>query len=231
MKEHEPTLGLTASKSALQYLNARRGGPTAYQGGPGHQVSSQPRPAARASQHPPVESRSAPPGQELICFYCQQEGHNASLCPIRKAKLSGTCYTPRAEVASDGGGQQRFKDVTINGESVTALVDSGSFLTLVQRELVPTGVVDYSRQEDSLCVYEDRHSYPTAEMTVVVVEQPYLLTVGVVERLPVAILGWDIPLLLDMPLEAGPKDSDLGKGLSGDHPRPGLIQNPGQQFA
>ena len=135
MKEREPTDGLAARKLALQCFNARRGGPIAHQGGPGRQVSSQPRPATRASQHLPGEHRPAPrqrsPGKELICFYCQQAGHKASLCPIRKAKLSGACYTPRAEVASAGGGQQRFKDITINGDSVTALVDSGSFLTLV----------------------------------------------------------------------------------------------------
>ncbi len=125
VKEHEPTDGLATGKLALQYLNARRAGPTAYQGGSSCQVSSQPRPAARASQQPPGEPRPTPcqrsPGKELICFYCQQAGHKAALCPIRKAKLSGACYTPRAEVASAGGRQQRFKDVTINGESVTAL--------------------------------------------------------------------------------------------------------------
>lgn len=79
---------------------------------------------------------------------------------------------------------------------------------------MPTGVVDYSRQEDILCVHGDSHSYPTAEVTVVVDQQPYLLTVGVVERLAVAaILGWDLSVLLDVLLEARPKDSDLGKYL------------------
>ena len=79
-----------------------------------------------------------------------------------------------------------------------------------------------------------RHSYPTAEVTVVVGEQPYLLTVGVVERLPIAaILGWDLPVLLDVLLEAGPKDSDLGKGLSRHaitraQARAGVAPDPGQ---
>ena len=159
VKEHEPTDGLAAGKLELQYLNARRGGTTAYQGGPSRHIPLQPRPATRASQYPPGEHRPAPcqrsPGKELICFYCQQAGHKASLCPIRKAKLNGACYTPRAQVASAGGGQQCFKDITINGESVTVLVDSGSFLTLDRRELVPMGVVDYSRQEDDLCVHGD----------------------------------------------------------------------------
>lgn len=42
-------------------------------------------------------------GKDLICFYCQQPGHKASLCPIRKAKLSGACYAPREEEISTVG--------------------------------------------------------------------------------------------------------------------------------
>lgn len=143
-------------------------------------------------------------------------GHKASLCPIRKAKLTGACYTPQAEGVKAGGGQQYFKDVFINGQPVTALADSGSFLTLVRRDLVPIGVVDFNRQEDVLCVHGDRHSYPTAELTVVVDEQPYLLTVGVVEKLPVAaILGWDLPVLYDVLLEGRVKDSDCEEAVTG----------------
>ncbi|XP_055022416.1 zinc finger protein 24-like isoform X1 [Boleophthalmus pectinirostris] len=150
VKEHEPTEGLAAAKLALQYLNARRGGPAAYPGGPGRQPS-QPRPATRVNSHLPGDPSPAPsqrgPGKELVCFYCQQSGHKASLCPIKKAKLCGACYTPRAEDVSAGERRQCYKEVTINGEPVTALVDSGSLLTLVRRDVVPTSIVDYSRQE------------------------------------------------------------------------------------
>uniref|UniRef100_A0AAV2L2U1 SCAN box domain-containing protein n=1 Tax=Knipowitschia caucasica TaxID=637954 RepID=A0AAV2L2U1_KNICA len=41
VKEHEPTEGLAAAKLAQQYLNARRGGPAPYQGGPGRQTPAQ----------------------------------------------------------------------------------------------------------------------------------------------------------------------------------------------
>ncbi|XP_042247194.1 uncharacterized protein LOC121882816 [Thunnus maccoyii] len=239
VKEHEPIDGLAAAKLAQQYINARRGGPASYQGGPRRQPSSQPRPAARANPHLPGERRSAPSqhssSKELICFYCQQAGHKASLCPIRKAKLSGACYTPRAEDGRAVGRWQHFKDITIYGEPVTALVDSVSFLTLVQRDLVPTGIVDYSRQEDILCVHGDSHSCPTADLTVVVDEQPYLMTVGVVEKLPVAaILGWDLPVLLDVLLDVEAKDSDGVKGLSGQvitraQARAGVTSDPWQR--
>ncbi|XP_054875465.1 uncharacterized protein LOC129351003 [Amphiprion ocellaris] len=210
VKEHEPADGLAASKLVLQYINARKGGPAAHPGGPSCQLLSQPRPAVRSGYQPPGDFNTAPnqrgPGKELICFYCQQPGYKASLCPIRKAKLTGACYTPRAEAVNAVGRRQRFKDITVNGQPVTALLDSGSFLTLVRRDLVPTGMVDFSRQEDILCVHGDRHAYPTADLTVGVKGQAYLLTVGVVEKLPVAaILGWDLPVLLDVLLkERGP---------------------------
>eukprot|EP00064_Thunnus_orientalis_P016885 superscaffoldBa00003444_g16958 len=120
VKEHEPTDGLAAAKLAQQYINARRGGPASYQGGPGRQPSSQPRPAARANPPLPGERHPAPSqhssSKELICFYCQQAGHKASLCPIRKAKLSGACYTPRTEDGRAVGRRQRVQDITINGE-------------------------------------------------------------------------------------------------------------------
>uniref|UniRef100_A0AAQ5XHE4 Gypsy retrotransposon integrase-like protein 1 n=1 Tax=Amphiprion ocellaris TaxID=80972 RepID=A0AAQ5XHE4_AMPOC len=220
VKEHEPADGLAASKLALQYINARKGGPAAHPGGPSRQLLSQPRPAVRSGYQPPGDFNTAPnqrgPGKELICFYCQQPGHKASLCPIRKAKLTGACYTPRAEAVNAVGRRQRFKDITVNGQPVTALLDSGSFLTLVRRDLVPTGMVDFSRQEDILCVHGDRHAYPTADLTVGVNGQAYLLSVGVVEKLPVAaILGWDLPVLLDVLLEEEGKDTDCEKGVLG----------------
>lgn len=115
VKEHEPADGLAASKLALQYINARRGGPAAQPGGPSRQLLPQPRPAARSNCPPARDSSSAASqrgaGKELVCFYCQQPGHKASLCPIRKAKLTGACYTPRAENANAVGKWQRFKDV------------------------------------------------------------------------------------------------------------------------
>lgn len=62
-------------------------------------------------------------------------------------------------------------------------------------------------------MHGNSYSYTTADLTVVVDEQPHFLLVGVVEKLPVtSILGWVSPVLLDVLLEA--KDSDCSKGLS-----------------
>lgn len=44
-------------------------------------------------------------------------------------------------------------------------------------------------------MYGDNHPEPTVELTVIIDDQPYLLTVGVVEKLlVVAILGWELLL-------------------------------------
>ncbi|CAL9689797.1 unnamed protein product [Knipowitschia caucasica] len=177
VKEHKPTQGLAAAKLAQQYLNARRGGPAPYQGGPGRQTPAQTSSARVHTQQSADSNHAASqrgPGKDFECFYCQQLGHKASVCQIRKGKLTGACYTPRAEDLSAVGRRQRFKEVSINGDPVTALIDSGSYMTLIRRDLVPTGQVDYSRKEDIFCVHGDRHSYPTAELTLVVNEQPYL---------------------------------------------------------
>lgn len=79
---------------------------------------------------------------------------------------------------------------------------------------MPTGLVDYSRRQAIRCVHGDSHAYLTADLTVVVDKQPYLLTVGVVDKLHVpAILGWDLPVLLEVLLKS--KDIDSNAALSG----------------
>ncbi|XP_010784578.1 zinc finger and SCAN domain-containing protein 25-like [Notothenia coriiceps] len=50
VKEHEPTEGLAAAKLALQYINARRGGPPARSTTFTHQPAHQPRPAKRENR-------------------------------------------------------------------------------------------------------------------------------------------------------------------------------------
>lgn len=84
---------------------------------------------------------------------------------------------------------------------------------VVKRNLVPVGSVDYKRQERILCINGDEQLYPTADVTAVINEQSYLLTVGVVEDLPVdARLGWDLLVLMDLLLEAEQTEGvDSGK--------------------
>ncbi|XP_059184745.1 uncharacterized protein LOC131968014 [Centropristis striata] len=224
VKEHEPAEGLIAARLALQYLNARRGGPAS------RSTSAAPRPTYQPPQTRPgrreyrqeVPGTSTAPnqqasGKDFVCYYCQQPGHKASVCPIRKAKVSGACYAPRPEVApneSKTDQMQHHKTVSINGQQVTALLDTGSFTSLIKHSLVPAGCVDYSRQTDILCVHGDKHPYPRADVTITIDEQPYLLTVGVVQNLPVdMILGWDLPVLMDLlHNKEVPVEPDFGEG-------------------
>lgn len=94
-------------------------------------------------------------------------------------------------------GGQRNKKVNVNGQQATALLDTGSFASLIKRSLVPVNSVDYKRQEEILCVHRDKHPYPKAVVTVTINEQPYMLSmsVGFVQNLPVdVILGPELPV-------------------------------------
>ncbi|KAK7939480.1 hypothetical protein WMY93_002806 [Mugilogobius chulae] len=170
VKEHEPTEGLAAAKLAQQYLNARKGGSGHYPTNATRRPAPPPRTVRRevypesAGNLNPATTRQGT-GKELICFYCQQPGHKAALCPIRKAKLTGACYVPRSEGKTETV-MRRYKKVTVNGQTVEALLDSGSSLSLVRQDFVPMSAMDYSKSEDILCVHGDKHPYPTADLTV-----------------------------------------------------------------
>ncbi|XP_045546301.1 uncharacterized protein [Salmo salar] len=213
VREHEPKDGLMAAKLALQYHNAHKGGP--------------PRPAAPAprslrdtrdirdtrdgggnsggyvSGRREVRDYAVrSDGRGLTCFYCRQQGHKASMCPLRKSKLSGYCYVPR-----EGDGVQNRQTgegsvlvpVKVNGKSLTAMIDTGSSLSLIRKCNVPVNDIDYGHQTLIQCVHGDQSQQPTAELTVEIQGQKYLLKVGVMEKLPFEmILGRDVPVLSDL---------------------------------
>ncbi|KAK7909657.1 hypothetical protein WMY93_014341 [Mugilogobius chulae] len=206
VKEHEPEDGLTAAKLALQYQNARRGGPPRFSSTP--RPFHQPAPA-RPNRETNQDTRGTPssattqqaPGKPIVCYYCQQPGHKASVCPVRRDKLTGACYAPRVEklVPTQSLKERTMKTVTLNGQQVTALLDSGSFTSLVKKSHIPVNCVDYSLKTDIVCVHGDSHAYPKSEVSVIIDDQPYLMTVAVVDNLPVdLVLGTDLPVLLDL---------------------------------
>ncbi|XP_049323293.1 zinc finger and SCAN domain-containing protein 12 [Astyanax mexicanus] len=103
VQEHEPTNGLEAAQLAQQYLNARRGiarssqaslresRPARVHASPSHFEQGQDQ-----SVMPAVGQKETPQRKgTLICFYCGQQGHKASVCPLKKPKLSSLCYVPR----------------------------------------------------------------------------------------------------------------------------------------
>lgn len=79
------------------------------------------------------------------------------------------------------------------------MLDSGSFMSLARQDLVTVNTISYNQHVDILCVHGDKHPCPTAELNVTINDQPYLLIVWVVEKMPVALLlGWDLPVLFDL---------------------------------
>ncbi|XP_035986825.1 uncharacterized protein LOC105922039 [Fundulus heteroclitus] len=208
VKEREPKDGNRAAKLATQFLNARRGGSGANFISRSRRATSQPVQVKATTErgnrdfpgNPSREPDYHQPGKTFVCYYCQQPGHKASVCPVRKAKVTGACYPPRLEEGNieTENISRHYQEITVNGQNVTALLDTGSFMSLIKQSLVPVGHIDYGRQGDILCVHGDKHTYPKADLTVVIDEQPYLLTFGVIENLPVdVIFGRDLPVLFD----------------------------------
>ena len=102
--------------------------------------------------------------------------------------------------------------MTVNGQFVMALLDSGSFMSLVRQDLVPVSNLDYSKQENVLCVHGDNHPGPTVDVAVNIDEQTYLSTPGVVEKLPVPVLfAWSSPIPLDLLLKTTSAETNSGE--------------------
>ncbi|XP_073668194.1 uncharacterized protein [Paramisgurnus dabryanus] len=203
VKEHEPRSGLEAAKLAQRYLNAHRGGPRTQNPKGTVRTFTQSNTDAVAQrsgvEHTSTQGQHPSLGKGLICFYCQQSGHKASVCPARKAKLTGYCYVPREEdnVRDSVGNLRNCCDVTINGQTLQALVDTGSSISLIKPCYVHN--VDYLMTTSVQCVHGDIKQYPQAEVTVGICDQMFLLTVAIVDNLPAdMILGRDIPVIYDL---------------------------------
>uniref|UniRef100_A0A673Y1W5 Gypsy retrotransposon integrase-like protein 1 n=1 Tax=Salmo trutta TaxID=8032 RepID=A0A673Y1W5_SALTR len=126
----------------------------------------------------------------------------ASMCPLRKSKLSGYCYVPR-----EGDGVQNRQcgegsglvPVKVNVTILTAMIDTGSSLSLIRKGHVPVNDIDYSHQTLIQCVHGDQSQQPTAELTVEIQGQKYLLKVGVMEKLTFEMIwGRDVPIHSDL---------------------------------
>ncbi|KAL2099488.1 hypothetical protein ACEWY4_003882 [Coilia grayii] len=152
---------------------------------------------------PPAKPRSDTerrPEGPIVCFYCKQEGHIKPECPHRKPKYSTHSCIPRPGEGSVGFmGRLQTILVTVNGETVTALLDSGSTQTLVQPHLVEKRDILPGKKLKVLCVNGDEHEYLVADVYLQVQGQTYQVTVGVVERLshPV-VIGQDIVVLPEL---------------------------------
>lgn len=90
-------------------------------------------------------------------------------------------------------------ELTVNGQTLNALVDTGSAMSLIKRCYVQENLIDYSNIMVIQCVHSEQKEYSITEVTVSVNKQPCLMSVGVVERFPVGmVLGWDMPVLSEL---------------------------------
>uniref|UniRef100_A0A8C1KT19 Gypsy retrotransposon integrase-like protein 1 n=1 Tax=Cyprinus carpio TaxID=7962 RepID=A0A8C1KT19_CYPCA len=138
------------------------------------------------------------PKRPPICYLCGQEGHTKPNCPKISAQLTQLCFVPRRE-GTKSPSSLKTTNVEINGEKLTALIDTGSDQTLVRRKFISPSLISTVKKLPICCVHGDERLLPTANVYVKIEEQIYLVEVGVADNLsfPV-ILGRDIPVLLEL---------------------------------
>lgn len=87
----------------------------------------------------------------------------------------------------------------INGHHVQALLDTGSFMTLLNKAFVSLGTLDYQYATSIQCVHGDQRPYPVTDVNIVIEDQAFVLRVGVLDNMPHGmILGRDLPILNDL---------------------------------
>ncbi|XP_037613520.1 uncharacterized protein LOC119480935 [Sebastes umbrosus] len=148
----------------------------------------------------PVHSNLKP---NFTCFYCQQPGHKASFCPLKRSKTVELCSVPRPDNDDHDDVNENemiphrhVVDVTVNGHVAKALADTGSSQTLVKSSLLHNSLTNFERNVNITCVHGCRKDYPTAEVIIEVEGQAFMLTVGALDHLAYdVILGEDLPVL------------------------------------
>ncbi|KAL0199477.1 hypothetical protein M9458_008017, partial [Cirrhinus mrigala] len=134
---------------------------------------------------------------------------------LEKFNISPETYRQRLEHSKEEIGEAKALgsvreslttfDVTVNGHSLQALLDTGCSMSMLKSCYVTN--VDYLNTASVQCVHGDVKRYPRAEVLVEVQDQMYLLNVAIVDSLPMdMILGQDLPVLNDL-LQATAKDS------------------------
>ncbi|XP_061769323.1 zinc finger protein 449-like [Nerophis ophidion] len=145
VKEHKPEDGLTAAKLASQYFNARKGLRMPRQ--QNNRVAAQG--AANLSNQRGVQkaggystsgdNRRFPkqsPVKDLICYHCQQPGHQAPVCQLKGPKLSSICQVPHLSVPAsvmapalasnpEPEAEPNMMPACVNGRPVQALLGKG----------------------------------------------------------------------------------------------------------
>ncbi len=158
----------------------------------------------QSKSYPKSYQQSESPHKEkpvIICHGCGQAGHKKVECALQRVSNARLCYVPRPSQILGEAGQNidTVVPVKIGGKQFMALVDTGSSQTLVREECVRDLHMSRQGKLRVRCVHGDEREYATVDLKMEVEGQPYLLTVGIVDKAPYAvILGRDVPVLVDL---------------------------------
>lgn len=67
-------------------------------------------------------------GKGMKCFECREFGHIAARCPKKAAVVKDTCNVSRSARS------KYYKDVGLDDKTISALIDTGSDLTLMRAD-------------------------------------------------------------------------------------------------
>ncbi len=213
VKEREPTTAAEAARLAELYITAHKGaGSFSYaeslpvargkseESGGGSNSQARVLKLTQSKATTPCATYQSVDKEDVICFHCGQPGHTRPLCPLKKPKPTSLCYVPRSVESSPiKCNSQPVRSVLLNGKPVLALADTGCTYTLVQIRYVPRQDWNDTDTVTVCCMHGDNSPLPTAEVYIEVLNQSYLMKVGIAEALPYPILlGTDMPMLPEL---------------------------------
>ena len=123
--------------------------------------------------------------EQVRCFRCHQKGHFANKCPTQHV-----LFTYRVPAGHNGLARAgAVEETPVDG----VVLDTGAAKTMIHRDLVPVEKVS-SETVNIQCAHGDIVSYPMAEVSMRVGDQPFTVQAAVSDRLPVPVLeGREVP--------------------------------------
>ena len=109
-------------------------------------------------QKPARHHRKACPAYKVICHSCGKVGHFSKVCrglstgsvDVKNLDSQTSSLQVAAVSSCSGGGQKRYISISINGRKVSALVDSGSDVTIINEDTAKRLQLSYSSPTQSL---------------------------------------------------------------------------------
>ncbi|XP_063070441.1 uncharacterized protein LOC134461440 [Engraulis encrasicolus] len=168
-------------------------------------------PTTAAPSYAPLRAKSQPGPVRMArdndtrqCYRCGEIGHMSWQCDKQLDEpmpTAGSSSSPSTQLfasligVTDGPPDRPPTcPVTVNCQDVEALLDSGSRVTLVHKDLVDPSCLSTDKVLPISCVHGDTKDYPTTELKLTTTRGTLNTRAGVVDSLPVPVLiGRDCP--------------------------------------